>query len=140
VEEMSALLEPINETAYRKLISKALPRIIETEQQNDRYLAELEALHDRGNLTAEEEKLSELLTLLIEDFENKHYQLKAASPVDIVRELMEANNLRQADLLDVFGTASVVSEVLNGKRDLSKAHIQKLSSRFHVSPELFFAK
>ncbi len=137
---MSALLEPINETAYRKLISKALPRIIETEQQNDRYLAELEALHDRGNLTAEEEKLSELLTLLIEDFENKHYQLKAASPVDIVRELMEANNLRQADLLDVFGTASVVSEVLNGKRDLSKAHIQKLSSRFHVSPELFFAK
>jgi HTH-type transcriptional regulator/antitoxin HigA len=42
------------------------------------------------------------------------------------------------DLLDVFGTASVVSEVLSGKRELSKAHIVKLSDRFHVSPALFF--
>ena len=50
----------------------------------------------------------------------------------------QRSGLRQVDLLDVFGTASVVSEVLNGKRELSKNHILKLSERFHLSPALFF--
>ena len=51
---------------------------------------------------------------------------------------MDANGLRQADLVDVFGSPSVVSEVLRGKRDLAKSHIERLSRRFHVSPGLFF--
>jgi len=87
---------------------------------------------------AEEKRLAELLTFLIEDFEEKHYALLPAEPLEILRHLMDANGLRQMDLLDVFGTASVVSEVLSGKRALSKTHIRKLSQRFHVSPELFF--
>ncbi|HEX4230054.1 MAG TPA: helix-turn-helix domain-containing protein [Bryobacteraceae bacterium] len=135
---MSAVITGIDEVAYRDLLATALPHIIHTEEENDRYIADLEALHNRGHLTREEELLSELLTVLIEDFENKHYQLKPAAPVEIVRELMDANGLKQSDLLDVFGTKSIASEVLSGKRDLSKAHIQKLAERFHVSPELFF--
>ena len=51
---------------------------------------------------------------------------------------MESNGLRQVDLTDVFGAESTVSAVLNGKRDLAKSHIEKLSRRFSVSPELFF--
>jgi HTH-type transcriptional regulator/antitoxin HigA len=51
---------------------------------------------------------------------------------------MDANGLRQTDLLDVFGTASLISEVPKGKRELSKTHIAKLSTRFHASPELLF--
>ncbi len=51
---------------------------------------------------------------------------------------MEANNLRQKDLLDVFGSEGVVSEVRRGKREFSKGHIRRLSQRFHVSPALFF--
>jgi HTH-type transcriptional regulator/antitoxin HigA len=123
---------------YRDLLAVALPKVIHTEDQNERYIAALEALHDQENVTVEEEQLAELLTLLVEDFENKHYQLKPASPADILRELMAANSLKQSGLLDVFGTRSVVSEVLSGKRDLSKLHIQKLSRRFHVSPRTFF--
>jgi HTH-type transcriptional regulator/antitoxin HigA len=57
--------------------------------------------------------------------------------MDVLRHLMDANGLRQVDLLDVFGTASVISEVLKGKRELSKTHIAKLSGRFHVSPAVF---
>jgi HTH-type transcriptional regulator/antitoxin HigA len=57
----------------------------------------------------------------------------------MLRHLMDSNNLRQVDLLDVFGTASVASEVLRGKRELSKTHITRLSRRFHVSPALFFS-
>jgi HTH-type transcriptional regulator/antitoxin HigA len=51
---------------------------------------------------------------------------------------MDEHGLLQRDLVEVFGTPSIVSEVLNSKRDLSKEHIRRLSARFHVSPELFF--
>jgi len=137
---MSTLLEPVDERAYRKLVARTLPHVIHTEQENERYIAVLEKLHEKPELSADEERLAELLTLLIEDFEAKHYRLKAASAVEIVRELMAANNLKQADLLDVFGSASVASEVLSGKRDFAKTHIEKLCRRFHVSPELFFRR
>jgi HTH-type transcriptional regulator / antitoxin HigA len=48
------------------------------------------------------------------------------------------HSLQQNDLVDVFGSPSIVSEVLSGKRSLNKDHIKRLSARFQVSPELFF--
>jgi HTH-type transcriptional regulator/antitoxin HigA len=129
----------VNEQAYRELVASALPHVIHTEEENDRYIADLEALHDRGNLTPEEERLAELLTLLIEDFERRTYIFEPLSPVDALRELMESNALKQTDLMDVFGSPSVISEVLSGKRELSKKHIAGLAARFHVSPEIFFS-
>lgn len=128
----------VDEKIYRQLVAEALPHVIHTEAENEHYIAELEVLHSREQLTPEEEQLAELLTLLIENFEAQHYQIKAAEPVEIVRELMGANGFKQADMLDIFGTRSIVSEVLSGKRELSKTHIAKLSQRFHVSPEVFF--
>ncbi len=98
----------------------------------------VEKLDERSEpLTAAEKKLAELLTLLVEDFEERHYKLKPAAPQEAVLELMRANGLKQKDLVEVFGTASIVSEVLSGKRALSKEHIRRLSERFHVSPEVF---
>jgi HTH-type transcriptional regulator/antitoxin HigA len=88
-------------------------------------------------MTAAERRMTELLTLLIEDFEEKHYAFKAASPVAVLNELMLASNLKQKDLLDVFGTPSIVSEVLHGKRQLTTEHVRRLSRRFQVSPEVF---
>ena len=54
------------------------------------------------------------------------------------RKKMEQHGLLQKDLVDVFGTRSIVSEALSGKRELNKEQIARLSARFHVSPELFF--
>lgn len=135
---MSVITEIADEKEYATLLANTLPHVIHTEAENDRCIAALEALDDRKSLTAEEERLAELLTLLIGDFEEKSYSLPAASPIDIVRHLMETNGLRQAHMLDVFGTASVASEVLNGKRRLAKSHIENLSRKFNVSPALFF--
>jgi HTH-type transcriptional regulator / antitoxin HigA len=56
----------------------------------------------------------------------------------VLRTLMEANDLRQKDLAPIFGTESIVSEILHGKRGLNKMHIDKLSKRFNVSPAAFF--
>ena len=123
---------------YADLLARALPSVIHSEKENDRYLAMLEELDAKGKLSPAEQRLAELLTLLIEDFEEKVYALKPATPTEILSELMEANGLKQKDLIDVFGTPSIVSEVLNEKRGLTIEHIKKLSRRFHVSPEVFF--
>ena len=67
-----------------------------------------------------EKDLADLLTLLIEDFEEKRYQLPRSKPLDVLRFLMEQHGLLQKDLTDIFGTPSIVSEVLSGKRELNK--------------------
>jgi len=138
LEEVSTIAEISSEQEYAKLLAKALPHVIHTDAENARATTVLETLLAKRNRTREEKRLGELLTLLIEEFEEKHYALPRASPLEIVRHLMESNGLRQMDLLDVFGTPSVASEVLHGRRALSKTHIRRLSQRFHLSPELFF--
>jgi len=128
----------IEKQAYAKLLVGFLPQVIHTEGENERYTAMLETLLAKSKRSAAENRIVELLTLLIEDFEEKNYSLPPSSGPDVVRHLMQAHGLRQTDLIDVFGAESTVSAVLNGKRDLAKAHIEKLSLRFHVSPAVFF--
>jgi HTH-type transcriptional regulator/antitoxin HigA len=124
---------------YRALLRKFAPKVIESEEENEAYVEALYELDCRtGALTPAEKELARLLTLLIEDFEEKHYPLPHAKPLDALIFLMDQHGLKQKDLVDVFKTPSIISEVLSGKRDLSKEHIARLSKRFHVSPELFF--
>ncbi len=135
---MAVATKTINRTAYARLLARALPRIIETEEENQRVIAELERLDTRGRLlTREEEKLAELMTLLVRQFENERYPLGHAEPVEALRTLMEDRRLRQRDLIPVFGASSVVSDVLNGKRAISKAHARKLAELFQVPVGLF---
>lgn len=124
---------------YAALLARTLPAVIHSEKENERCIAMLEMLDQKAEkLTIAERRLAELLTVLIEDFEDEAYALKPASPTEVLRELMEANGLKQKDMLDIFGTPSIASEVLNGKRGFTVEHIRKLSRRFHVSPEVFF--
>jgi len=120
------------------LAHTAAPTVIHSDEQNEEYIRVLWKLEHKSKLSDEESRLAELLTLLITDYEEKHYQMRAATPLEVVEELMATNNLKQRDLVDVFGTESIVSEVLNGKRELNKDHIKRLSERFAVSPALFF--
>jgi HTH-type transcriptional regulator/antitoxin HigA len=123
---------------YRMLLSDTQPEVIRDEEHNQTYIRRLEELTSKENVTPAEEKLIALLTVLIEEYESKQYPVPEAGPLDIIRHLMEVHGLRQKDLVDVFGTESIVSDVLNGKRDLAKEHIRRLSQRFGVSPAVFF--
>jgi HTH-type transcriptional regulator/antitoxin HigA len=135
---MAVASKTLNRAAYAKLLTRALPRIIETEEENQRVIAELERLDARGRpLTREEEKLAELMTLLVRQFESERYPLGHAEPVEALRALMEIRQLRQRDLIPVFGASSVVSDVLNGKRSISKSHARKLAALFEVPVSLF---
>lgn len=129
---MSPVLE------YKRLIAEIPPKVIHTDQENRSYLAKLEELNSRwAELSKAEKDLYDTLTVLIEDFEKKTYNLRAATPIEAIKELMLANNLKQKNLVGVFETASVASEILKGKRSLTTDHIRRLSKRFNVSPAVF---
>jgi|SRR5215469_9574959 len=123
---------------YGTLLSETRPEVIKGEQQNQAFITKLEELTSKAQVTDAERKLIELLTVLVEEFEDKYHPVPNAGPLDIIRHLMEVHELRQKDLVDVFGTESIVSDVLNGKRELTKEHIRRLSDRFGVSPAVFF--
>ncbi len=121
------------------MLAKTPPRVIRTDEENEYFLQVLSDLDQRsGQLTPEEKDLADLLALLIEEYEERAYKLPKASPRDVLSFLMEQHGLKQRDLVDVFGTPSIVSEIMNGKRELNKEQIRRLSERFHVSPEVFF--
>jgi len=113
------------------------PRAIETEAENDAALAIVEGLMKKPRLSHEETALLELLTQLIERFEERAYPMPVVEPVEALRELMEQNSLKAADLAAEFGSRAKVSEVLSGKRGISKEQAKRLGARFHVSPAVF---
>lgn len=128
----------INEAAYGELLRKTLPRPIRTEKDNERYLQVVQHLMDLGERIAPEQReLMDLLVMLIERFEAERYSLSAATPVEMLRELMEARGMKLAGLATLIGSKGVASEILSGKRGLSKTNIKRLAEHFGVSPEVF---
>jgi HTH-type transcriptional regulator/antitoxin HigA len=114
--------------------------VIESDAQNRLYTAKLIELTKKSHRSAEERKYARLLAALIESYESKQYPIPDAKPEEVLAELIDQNNLRQKDLVPLLGPESVVSEIVNGKRALSAANIEKLSRKFHVSPAVFFPK
>ena len=140
MEMMNFVAVPVEfQPEYARLLSNTMPSVIHSEAQNEEYLEQVAVLLRREEtLTNAEKEFVRLLTLLIEDFEEKNYALPKAGPLEVIAFLMDQHGLKQKDLTTVFGTRSITSEVLSGKRELNKEQIRRLSERFHVSPELFF--
>lgn len=128
----------INSRQYGRLLSKALPTIIRTEEENERALLLVDKLFAKGDdLTFEENALLELLVKLIGDFEEEFYPIRDASPQEVLVEIMAARGLKQKDLIEVFGSKSRTSEAINGKRGISKAQAKALAAYFNTSVDLF---
>jgi HTH-type transcriptional regulator / antitoxin HigA len=133
----------INKKSYLELLDTAniTPKVIESEDEYDRYLVVAEnLLHKRTNRTAEETALLMLLVKLIEDYESIHHNLDdwgESTPTDILRHLMTASGTRQVDLVGVIGSKGVVSEVVNGHRIISREQAKSLGKFFELSPGLF---
>jgi HTH-type transcriptional regulator / antitoxin HigA len=124
---------------YAELLVAVQPKVIETEAENEFYLAEVTKLMRLGeSISPAQARMLRLLVNLIESFESQHYQIKAATPLGILTELVNDRGLKQKDLLPVFGSQGVASEVLNGKRGISKSQAKALGEFFKVSPSIFF--
>jgi hypothetical protein len=82
MERMNRAVRKIDPTRYRRLLSRAMPVVIETEEENERMLAVVEKLMEKGEaISPEEEKLLKLLARLIEDFEEQYYHPREATPL-----------------------------------------------------------
>jgi HTH-type transcriptional regulator/antitoxin HigA len=134
---MSTMTIELDEKTYRQLLGRTLPRVIHTDEECDRLTTELLRLDQRERLSAEEKELAELLTVLIDEYEERRYPIRKASPQATLQHLMEARNLTQKDLWKTFGWKGITSEVFHGKRAISKAQAKKLAKFFNVSAELF---
>jgi len=127
----------IDEKKYGKLLAKTLPRVIANDEEFDRLVAQLEALCiPERQLSAEEDALATLLERLIADYDDQ-FSLPEQPPHEMVKFLMEQRGLKQADLVPVLGSRAQVSDLVNGKRGISKAQAKKLAEFFGVSAELF---
>lgn len=136
---MTVAVEKPDPRKYGRLLARILPVVIQNEEEYDRIDSEIARLLAKGhrNLSAEEQALLELLTKLIEDYDTQHFPAPQNLPHERLRALMEHNDLTQADLLPIFKSRGYISEVLSGKRAISKRIAKALSERFSVSAELF---
>lgn len=131
IEELAAHFEAISQKVPLHPISNDI--------QYDFAVRALNALLDAG-AADEGHKLAPLVDTLgefISEYDAEHYVLPDASAADVLRYLMQANDVRQSDLPEI-GSQGVVSEILNGKRELNSRQIAGLSKRFNVSPAVFF--
>ncbi len=126
-----------DKNTYGKLLAEYQPQVINSEEEYDRMLADVEQLIGNKNRSPEQTALLQILVRLIEEYENKNHPMGESSPHLILQHLMEAREIKQCDLVGIIGSKGVVSEILNGKRSISKAQAKALGDFFHVSPELF---
>jgi HTH-type transcriptional regulator/antitoxin HigA len=126
----------INRSVYGDLLAQYQPKAIETEAENEAAIILAESLEHR-QCTPEEDALLELLIILIEKFEETSYPLPNIGAEQMLLHLMESRNMKQEELVGAIGYIGVVSEIVNGKRSISKAQAKVLGELFHVSPSLF---
>ena len=114
-------------------------KAIETAAEYDRMVSAIGKLMGKGaeNLSPEESALLETMAILIQAHDDRHHPLPDAAPNEMLAYLMETGGRAARDLLPVFGTRGRVSEVLNGKRSISKEQAKKLAVLFQVSADLF---
>jgi HTH-type transcriptional regulator/antitoxin HigA len=125
---------------YKRELSRAMPVLIESEAEYDRTIEEIDRLMTKGiskGLSPEEDRILKLLSKLVEDYEKENYPIPEAPPNEILKHLMAVRGVRQKDLLSIFGSDGTASEVVNGKRGISKTQAKALAEYFDVSVELF---
>ncbi|MGH9453549.1 MAG: helix-turn-helix domain-containing protein, partial [Terriglobia bacterium] len=114
------------------------PHAIKDEDEYDRVVTEVGRLMARRekNLSPEENSLLEILSILVEEYGRENYPLSPSQPHRMLEFLMKQRGLEPHDLWPVLGSKSRVSEILSGKRAISKAQAKKLAEFFHVPVDL----
>jgi len=123
-----------------KMIARGAPRVIHNDAELEVYTDALFRLTAMENPSRSEVEAIELLTLLVERYEQEHYSVPAADPASVVRFLIEQQNLTQRDLIPQFGSESAVSMFLSGQRNLTLEQVRKLSTRFKLPTDVFIPK
>ena len=120
-----------------KMIAKGAPHVIHNDEELEAYTSALFRLTALENPSSAELEAIELLTLLIDLYEESSYPNPEADAVSVVRFLLEHQDLTQRDLVPEFGSESAVSMFLAGQRKLTLEQVRKLSKRFRLPADVF---
>jgi HTH-type transcriptional regulator/antitoxin HigA len=126
-----------DDSAYSSLLSKSLPRPIRSKRGHRRLTKTLLELDENDNPSPEEKALAEMLALLIEDYEAKQYPRPNVPPNESLKALMEERGLQHKDIWPVLGNKGAATEILHGRRSISKAQAKRLAGFFRVPLDLF---
>lgn len=133
---MSARAPSIDHRQYGRLLSREQPRPIRNDGELEKAISRLEEMDGR-DLTPEERELAELYTALIEAYEEEHYPVPHVGPDKFLNALLEQRGLAQSDIARLLGGSGHTSEILCGKRSISKAQAKRLAEFFGLSAALF---
>ncbi|MGK7948899.1 MAG: type II toxin-antitoxin system HigA family antitoxin [Xenococcaceae cyanobacterium] len=122
---------------YIQLLQQFPPRTITSDEELEATQVVIDGLLDRGKLSPEESDYLNVLGTLVFEYEQKSEPIPDIYGVELLRVLIAERQLRQKDLVPIFKTESIVSDVLNGKRQLTVRHIQELAQFFNLSPAVF---
>lgn len=122
---------------YLQLLQKFPPRTINNDEELDNTVAVIDELLDRPSLSYEESDYLNVLGTLVFDYEQKTEPFPDIYGVELLKVLIAERGLLQKDLISVFKTESIVSDILNGKRQLTLRHILQLAQFFKLSPAVF---
>ncbi len=117
-------------TQFKNRIMEIKP--IKTEKDYEKSLKRLELIFD-ANPNSKEGDEAEILSMLIDNYENKYYPIEAPDPIEAIKIRMEEMNLKQKDLVGIIGGKSRVSEILNKKKKLTVEMIRELEKFLHIS-------
>ena len=136
MESMNATL--LDEQNYQRLLGKALPVVIRTDAEYHRLLGHAAELMEKpeDEISEEEGRLLEVLSMLIEEYELRRYPLPRTEPHKMLAHLLAERGWKPSDLWSVL-PKSRVSEILSGRRSISKAQAKQLAEFFRVPAELF---
>ena len=128
----------LDERKYRELLDETLPVVIRTEQEHRRLLRAVGQLMEKPEpaITEEEGRIPEMLSMLIEEYEDRVHPLPKAEPHKMLNHLLQEKQLKPSDLWDIL-PKSRVSEILSGKRGVSKVQAKQLAEMLRVPVDLF---
>ena len=123
---------------YIKLLQQFPPRTITNEEQLEATQAQIDRLLDSNELSSEELDYLNVLGVLVFEYEQAQESIPDIYGIELLKVLIQERQLRQKDLVPIFKTESIISDILNKKRQLTVRHIQELAQFFNLSPAVFF--
>ena len=131
------MTQTINLKVYSQLVAEVTPKVIETEDEYEQFLAVAERLTFKHDQTPEESALYDLVTMLVETYEAEHYQIDSSSPAEVLEHIIESSRISRAELVEIFGSIETLDRVLLGQELINTSQAEVLAKRFKLSPQLF---
>jgi HTH-type transcriptional regulator / antitoxin HigA len=126
------MTQTINIKVYGQLVAEVKPKVIETEDEYEQFLAVAERLTFDRDQTPEESALYDLVTMLVEA-----YEIDRVSPSEVFQHIIESSGIDVTDLVEIFGSSESVEQVLAGTKSIDPNWAQALGNRFKLSPAIF---